>query len=54
MYKPKKNRLEDTNYKTTVKDKEAENIIERLRIEKRSFIRSRAWESVTVQVQNGC
>lgn len=59
MYKPKKKRLEDTNYKKkekkkTVKDKEAENIIERLRIEIRSSVSSRAWASGTVQVQNGC
>lgn len=60
MYKPKKKRLEDTNYKKkkekkkTVKDKEAENIIEWLRIEIRSPVRSRAWASGTVQVQNGC
>lgn len=40
--------------KKTVKDKEAENIIEWLRIEIRSPVRSRAWASGTVQVQNGC
>lgn len=37
MYKPRKNKTEDTNYKTTVRDKEAENIIERLKIEIRKL-----------------
>lgn len=36
MYKPRKNKTEDTNYKT-VRDKEAENIIERLKIEIRKL-----------------
>lgn len=33
MYKPGKNRLEGTNQKTTVRDKEVENVKERLRLE---------------------